>query len=73
MAVVLLLCSLLWEKRPRLASLGGEDWAVGTASWAVGPVAAGAVGQAAVHPSAVVGAGRSLEAAGAVALVALVV
>lgn len=46
---------------------------MGTASWAVGPVAAGAVGQAAVHPSAVVGAGRSLEAAGAVALVALVV
>lgn len=71
--MVLLLCSLLWEKQPRLASLGGEDWAAGTASWAAGPAAVGAVGQAAVHPSAVAGAGQSLEVAGEVALVALVV
>lgn len=68
--MVLLLCSLLWEKQPRLASLGGEDWAAGTASWAAGPAAVGAVGRAAVRPSAVAGAGRGLEAAAAGALVA---
>lgn len=72
MVVVLLLCSLLWEKQPRLASLGVEDWAAEMASWAAGPAAAGAVGWAAARPSAVAGAGRSLEPAGAVALVALV-
>lgn len=71
--MVLLLCSLLWEKQPRLASLGGEDWAAGTASWAVGPAAVGAVGRVAASPSAVAGAGRSLELAEAVALVALAV
>lgn len=58
---------------PLLALLGGEDWAAGTASWAVGPAAPGAAGWAAVRPSAVAGVGRSLEQGGAVALVALVV
>lgn len=43
------------------------------ASWAAGPAAAGAAALAAASPSAAAGAGRSLETAGAVAPVALVV
>lgn len=73
MVVVLLLCPLLWEKQPLLALLGREDWAAGMASWAAGPAAPKAAGWAAARPSAVAGVGRSLEQAGAVALVALVV
>lgn len=73
MAVVLWLCSLLWEKQPQLASLGGEDWAAGMASWAAGRAAAGAAVLAAASPSAAAGVGRSLETAGAVAPAALVV
>lgn len=65
-----LLLSLPWEKQPQLVWLVGEDWAGGRASGAVGLVAAGLTAEC---PSAVVGAGQSLEAAVMVALVALVV
>lgn len=73
MVVVLLLCSLLWEKQPQHASPGGEGWAAETASWAAVRVVAAAAGLTAVSPSAGAGLARRPEMAVAAELAALVV
>lgn len=72
MVVVLLLCSLLWEKQPRLALPVGEDWVVGTVSWAAEFAVVAAAALTAASPSAGAGALQSFARAVTVALVALV-